>query len=80
MGASSDIYVVLCGPMTPAQKTIVRNKRVLNTKFYLNILCWFKAHHTGFADVELACPQINLMEDAELPRNTDEERDPFIET
>ena len=80
LGASSNLHVVLCGPMTPAQKTILRNKRVLNTHFYLNLLRWFKAHHAGFADVELACPEINLVEDAESPRNTDQERDPVIKT
>ena len=80
LGASSNIYVVLCGPMTPAQKAIVHNKSVLNTNLYLNLLRWFKAHHPGFADVELVCPEINLVEDAESPRNTDKEGDPVIET
>ena len=80
LGTISNIDVLLCGPMTPAQKIIVRNKRVLNTNFYLNTLRWFKAHHAGFADVELECPEINLVENVELPRNTDEEGDPVIET
>ena len=66
--------------MTPAEKTIVHNKRVLNTNFYLNLRCWFKAQHAGFADIELVCPEINLVEDAESPRNTDKEGDPVIET
>ena len=76
---SSNIYVVLCGPMTPAQKTIVRNKSVLNTSFYLNLLRWFKAHHAGFTDVELECPESNHVEDAESPHNTNKEGDSVVE-
>ena len=79
LGTSSNIYVVLCGPMTPSQKNIVRNKREINTNFYLHLVRWFKAHHPGFRDVDLQCPQIHLVEDAESPHNTDEEGDPATE-
>ena len=65
--------------MTPAQKTVVRNKRGIDTTFYLHLVRWFKAHHSGFNDVTLDCPNINLVEDAESPHNTDEEGDPLIE-
>ena len=79
LGSSSNIYVVLCGSMTPAQKTIVRNKCEIDTTFYLHLVRWFKAHHPGFKDVNLDCPEIHRVEDAESPHNTDEEGDRFIE-
>ena len=78
-GSSSNIDVVLCGSMTPAQKTIVHNKREIDATFYLHLIRWFKAHHSGFDDVTLDCPTVNLVEDAESPHNTDEEGDPLIE-
>ena len=80
LGATSNIYVVLCGAMTPAQKTIVRNKRELDTGFYLHLLRWFKAHHPGFGGMELECPRIHLVEDAESLHNTDEEGDAVVES
>ena len=66
--------------MTPAQKTIVRNKREIDTTFYLHLVRWFKAHHPGFKDVTLDCPKIHLVEDVESPHNTDQEGDPLIKT
>ena len=66
--------------MTPAQKTIVRNKRDIDITFYLHLVRWFKAHHPGFKDVTLDCPKVNLVEDTESPHNTDNKGDPLIET
>ena len=76
---SSNIYIVLVGSMTPSQKKIVRMKKEFLREFYFALLKWFKDHHPGFSNVELECPEINLVEDPESIHNTDEEGNPDIE-
>ena len=66
--------------MTPAQKTIVRQKKNIDTKFYKCLIRWFKAHHPGFKYKDLNPPEIHLVEDAETPQNTDMEGDSRLET
>ena len=74
------MYVVLCGAMTPAQKAIVRQKKVIDSTFYKNLIHWFKAHHPGFRYKDLDPPEIHLVEDDETHHNTDSEGDPKVET
>ena len=78
-GLHSNIYVVLTGKMMPAQKNIVRGQKELNQTFFLDLLAWFKDVHPGFKDVDLNCPEINLIEDPETEHNTDIEGDPDVE-
>ena len=66
--------------MTPAQKVIVRQKKVIDSAFYKNLIHWFKAHHPGFRYKDLDPPEIHLVEDDETHHNTDNEGDPQIET
>ena len=78
-GHPSNIYIVLTGSMTPAQKTLVRRKREFDRRFYIGLLKWFKVHHPGFESVSLQCPEINLVEDPESIHNTDEEGNAEVE-
>ena len=78
-GHPSNIYIVLTGSMTPAQKTLVRKKREFNRRFYTGLLTWFRVHHPGFESVSLQCPEINLVEDPESIHNTDEEGNAKVE-
>ena len=63
LGGSPNMYIVLCGAMTPAQKTIVRQKKKIDSDFYKSLVRWFKAHHPGFKDKDLDPPEIHLVED-----------------
>ena len=38
LGGSPDMYVVLCGAMTPAQKAIVRQKKIIDSKLYKTLI------------------------------------------
>ena len=78
-GHTSNVYVVLAGSMTPAQKTIIRKKRELNKSFYIELLKWFTIHHPGFCGVTVRCPPINLVEDPDSIHNTDTEGNVEVE-
>ena len=79
LGTPSNLDVVMCGSMTPVQNTIMCNKKELGTGFYLNLLCWSKAHYAGCRGKELECPLVPLVEDTESPHSTDEKGDTVIE-
>ena len=78
-GMQSNIYVVLTGRMTPKQKDIVRQQRELKPTIFLDLLAWFKSVHPGYDNVDMCCPEINLIEDPETEHNTDIESDPDVE-
>ena len=78
-GLRSNIYVVLTGRMTLGQKDIARDQRELNQEFFLDLLRWFKGVHPGFKDVDLNCPEIELVEDPETENNTDMPGYPLVE-
>ena len=40
-GEGKNIFVVLCGRMTPSQRTTIRNKSQLNSELFLHLLNWF---------------------------------------
>jgi hypothetical protein len=68
-GARKNIYVVLCGRMTPEHKTIVRRQAELNTDLFMDLLIWFikESGHGGYQGVtppdECPNPVIVLQED-----------------
>jgi hypothetical protein len=41
MQPSKNVFVVLCGRMTPEQKVIARKKAELDTDVFLHLLNWF---------------------------------------
>lgn len=71
MGTNSNIYVVVCEPDPPSWKTVVGNKCILTTSFYLNLVQWFKACCPGFRDLKSECPKVHLMKDATTPMKKD---------
>ena len=83
-GGSKNIYVVLCGRMTPAQKSLVKRKAVLDTDKFLSLLTWFikSSGHKGYEDVTPPeeCPDpIAYIEDEENENNTDSSSDAAYE-
>ena len=84
VGAGKNIYVVLCGRMTPAQRRQIKNKASLYTDLFLHLLTWFikTAAHKGYADVTppAECPDpIVILQDEENDNNTDDSVDPATE-
>jgi hypothetical protein len=83
---SKNIFVVLCGRMTPNQKSLLKRKTRLNTDLFLDLLTWFvkSSGHKGYKDVvpPEECPDpIAFVEDESRENNTaDESVNDHIET
>jgi hypothetical protein len=82
--AGKNIFVVLCGRMTPSQRAEIRGKSKLNSDIFLHLLNWFvrESHHSGYSDVTppTECPNpIVILQDQENLNNTDESVDESVE-
>ena len=70
--------------MTPTQKRIVREKAMLNTGIYLDLLRWFikESGHGGYAEMSVPeeCPKLQLIKERDTSHNTDEEGDAALES
>jgi hypothetical protein len=81
---NKNIFVVLCGRMTPQQKRIVRRQAEMNTEFFLDLLTWFvkESGHPAYKDVVPPdeCPDpVAIIQNEDKQNNTDESEDPTIE-
>ena len=84
MQPSKNIFVVLCGRMTPNQKRVVRDRAKMNTTMFLHLLNWFikRSGHRAFQDVDPPdeCPDfIAFLRDEDSENNTDETVDNHLE-
>ena len=83
MGVAQNMYVMLCGRMTPAQRTIIRNRAQIDTEVYRDVLNYFikESGHPGYAEVSMPenfpCPV--FVEDKETENNTDRESNGGVE-
>ena len=83
-GAGKNIYVVLCGRMTPEQKNIVRRQAEMDTDLFMDLLTWFikESGHQGYSEVippdECPNPVVVLQED-DNENSTDDPVDPTLE-
>ena len=50
-GARKDVYVMLCGRMTPSQRDIARKKCKLDSEKYMKVLNWLIENHPSYRDV-----------------------------
>jgi hypothetical protein len=81
---TKNIFVVLCGRMTPQQKGIVRRQAEMDTDFFLDLLTWFvnESGHPAYKDVipPEECPDpVVIIQDEDKQNNTDESEDPKVE-
>ena len=81
---STNIFVVLCGRMTPNQKRIIRAQSEMDTNMFLHLLNWFvrRSGHRGFADVvppDDCNDMIAFLRDEDSENNTDESVDNDLE-
>mgnify|MGYP006194651551 CR=1 FL=1 len=79
-----NIYVVLFGRMTPAQKNIVRRQAEMNADLFLDLLTWFiqESGHKGYKDVTPPdeCPKpVIILQDEDNENNTAHSIDPEVE-
>ena len=83
MGAPHNMYIMLCGRTTPAQRSIIRQRAELDTDEYLDILNYFitESNHPGYKDLELPehFPIPEFIEDEVIESNTDHPIRPDIE-
>lgn len=83
MGVPKDMYIMLCGRMTPEQKRIVRERVVLDTELYMDILQHFivNSGHPAYSDMPLPehFPQPLFFEDDGVDNNTDKAMNPEVE-
>ena len=82
--AGKNIFVVLCGRMTPSQRAEIRGKSRLNSEIFLHLLNWFvrESGHLGYSGVipPSECPDpIVILQDNENTNNTDESVDEGLE-
>ena len=83
MGVPKDMYIMLCGRMTPEQKRIVRERVILDTELYMDILEHFivNSGHPAYSDMPLPehFPQPLFFEDDGVDNNTDTAMNPEVE-
>ena len=84
MGAPHNMFIMLCGRMTPAQRTIIKRRARLDPEEYLDYLNYFitESGHPGYKGMDLPenFPQPVFTEDEETDTNIDYPVRPDIET
>ena len=83
-GAGKNVYVVLCGRMTPEQKNIVSRKAEMDTDMVMDLLTWFinESGHQGYSEVTPPdeCPNpVIILPDDDNENSTDDPVDPTLE-
>ena len=74
-GSTKDVYVMLCGRMTPSQREITKKKCQMDSEKYMKLLTWLIEHHPGYKDVtppEEAPSPVPLGGFHQTQNNTDE--------
>ena len=58
-GVQPDIYVMICGRVTPGQREIIRRRCSINAENYMSILLWLIQNHPSYGgmNLPLTCPQ-----------------------
>lgn len=84
MQPSKNVFVVLCGRMTPGQKKEARRQAELDTDLFLHLLNWFvrTSKHRGYEGITPPdeCPDmIAFLEDEDTENNTDDPVDETVE-
>ena len=81
-GAPPDIYVMICGRVTPAQRDIIKKRCTINTQHYKIIMNWLIYNHPSYHGMERpeSCPQpIVIGGFNKATNNTDQPEDNMTE-
>ena len=74
-GAPSDVYVMICGRVTPNQRKIIKNRCTIDIEKYKSIMNWLIDNHPSYSEMKRPedCPQpIVLGGFEETTNNTDQ--------
>ena len=74
-GAKKDVYVMLCGRMTPSQREIAKKKCEMDSEKYMKLLKWLIEYHPSYKDMtppEEAPSPVPLGGFHQTQNNTDE--------
>ena len=74
-GSQKDVYVMLCGRMTPSQREIAKKKCEMDSEKYIKLLTWLIQHHPSYKDMtppEEAPSPVPLGGFTRTENNTDE--------
>ena len=80
-GVPPDIYVMICGRVTPSQREIIKKRCTINTSAYKALMNWLIDNHPSYSGMERpqCAPQpIVLGGFEETQNNTDESNDENI--
>jgi len=76
LGVANNMYVMLCGRMTPQQRQVVQRRVTLDSEEYFDILHWFitESGHKGYSDLPVPdhFPSPCFVADTPNENNTDE--------
>ena len=83
-GISPDMYVMICGRATPAQRDIIRKRCTINVEHYISLFGWLIQNHPSYSGMEIpqTCPQPTFIGGfSDTINNTDESdgKDTLIE-
>eukprot|EP00975_Prorocentrum_lima_P052529 11011057-Prorocentrum_lima.AAC.1 len=82
-GANDHLITVLCGRFTPEQRTIIRNRAILDTALYVDMMTWLirVSGHPAYTDLTPPeeCPTPTILEDDANDNNTDDTQNPGVE-
>ena len=58
-GTQPDMYVMICGRVTPAQREIIKRRCNINAHEYMSIYNWLINNHLSYSNMKLpqTCPQ-----------------------
>ena len=58
-GVQPDIYIMICGRVTPGQREIIKRHCTINANDYMSLLTWLIKNHPSYDGLELpsTCPQ-----------------------
>ena len=82
-GVQPDVYVMICGRVTPTQRKIIKQRCTINTQDYMIIMNWLIDNHPSYIDLikPESCPQpIVIGGFEETTNNTDEPGENMIDT
>mmetsp|Transcript_8806 Transcript_8806/g.14245 ORF Transcript_8806/g.14245 Transcript_8806/m.14245 type:complete len:508 (-) Transcript_8806:717-2240(-) len=82
-GANDHLITVLCGRFTPEQHTIIRNRAILDTALYVDMMTWLirVSGYPAYTDLTPPeeCPTPTILEDDANDNNTDDTQNPGVE-
>ena len=83
MGVAQNMYIMLCGRMTPTQRELIRQRAQIDTEEYLDLLNYFikESGHSGYNGLPLPkdFPHPIFVEDKETENNTDKDMNEGVE-